>query len=55
MHIEYAVIGFMPLQALEAVVGIAVIGLAAYRRPTEIRPPQYVTGRTTAMDLGPET
>jgi hypothetical protein len=50
--VEYAVIGFMPLQAFE---GMVVMGLAAYHRLTGMRPPQYVTSRTMAMDLGSAT
>jgi hypothetical protein len=53
--VEYAVIGFMPLQALEAAVGVAVMSLAAYRRLTGMRPPQHAARRRTALDLGSGT
>jgi len=39
--VEFAAIGFMPLQALEGVVGAVILGLAAYHGLAEMRPRQH--------------
>jgi uncharacterized membrane protein (UPF0136 family) len=39
--VEFAAIGFMPLQALEVVVGAVTLGLAVYHRSAKMRPQQH--------------